>query len=211
MKAMPVWSKEDPFGTELAEVEFRESALSANGVAIGTFTPSEEGSETPTRALSYRLDYKLSTVDRYVTARIVVQVRGNGWHRGLDLRRLASGKWKCTTVVEGNVDLPAPGGDLSEVDGATDCDLALSPLTNTMPLLRSGMQEEGEPFEYSMALISVPDLSVSRSVQRYGFLRRESGGRIVRFETVNTPFSADLTVGDDGLLLEYPGLARRVA
>ncbi|HEY8946142.1 MAG TPA: putative glycolipid-binding domain-containing protein [Polyangiaceae bacterium] len=206
MKAMPIWSKEEPFGTELAEVEFREGALSANGIAVGTFAQS--GGDVP---LAYRLDYRLSTVERFVTARLVVQVRGNGWNRALDLRRLASGKWKCTTVAEGNVDLPPPGGDLSIVDGALDCDLALSPLTNTMPVLRHRSQESREPFEFVMALVSVPDLAVKRSVQRYAFTESTDDVLAVRFEEVDSAFVADLKFDSSGLVLEYPGLARRIA
>lgn len=60
------------------------------------------------------------------------------------------------------VDFPPPTDDMSQVSEAIDCDLALSPLTNSMPVLRHRMLDGGGPLEFLMAWVSVPDLSVHR-------------------------------------------------
>jgi uncharacterized protein len=194
-----VWAKDLPFGTELAHVRMEQDVLSARGVAIGT---------TP---VPYRLDYQLTTAHQYVTARLVVLSEGQGWRRTLDLMREPSGRWSCRTEVDGDPDLPAPGGDLSLVDGALDCDLGLSPLTNSMPVLRHRLHQAGGPVDFLMAWVSVPDLAVHASRQRYTFVRHETGAHIVRFESLDDPFAAEICFDDVGVVLDYPGIARCVA
>jgi uncharacterized protein len=206
MKTMRVWTKEEPFGTELADISLGDGTLSANGVAIGTYSASQ----SPRSA--YRADYKLTTVERYVTSRLVVRTEGEAFRRSLDLRRLASGTWKCTTEVQGDVALPPPGGDLSALNDALDVDLALSPVTNSMPLLRHRLAEGSAPVELSVAWVSLPDLAVERSLQRYTFVRRDGENTIVRFESLDGDgFTAEITIDGRGLLLDYPGIARHIA
>jgi hypothetical protein len=56
-----------------------------------------------------------------------------------------------------------------------------------------------------MAFVDVPELDVSKSQQRYVPL--EPG--VVRFRSGS--FSADLVFDDHGIVVDYPGLARRVS
>jgi hypothetical protein len=113
------WVKPEPLGAEFADVLIERGRLTASGIAIGS---------TP---VGYRLDYKLETGFDFVTSGLLVIARGDGWRRRLDLRRLRSGRWTVRTSARGDVDLPPPGSDMSEFGDALDCDLALSPLTNS--------------------------------------------------------------------------------
>ena len=176
------WVKEDPFGVEFAEVTFATRALTAAGVAIGT------------EPYVYRLDYSLETADDFFTSNLVVTVAGNGTRRTLDLRRSDEGAW----TAEGEV--------LSSLDGALDCDLGLCPLTNTMPVLRHELLDGSGTADFVMAWVSVPDLAVHAAPQRY----TARGNRVVRFESLDSPFTADLTFDADGLVVDYPQLARRL-
>jgi hypothetical protein len=194
-----VWAKDQPFGAELAHITVNDTLLSAVGVAIGT------------DPVPYRLDYQLATADRYATARLVVRAHGQGWRRALELERDASGRWSCRTEAEGMRDLPAPGGDLATVAGALDCDLALSPLTNSMPVLRHRLHEGDGPVDFLVAWVSVPDLAVHASRQRYTFVRKDPHARIVRFESLDSAFVAEVSFDRYGVVLDYPGIARHVA
>jgi len=90
-------------------------------------------------------------------------------------------------------------------DDVLDLDLAASPLFNSLPVLRDRLHEGGgEARDYTMAFVSVPELSVERSAQRYVPLGR--GG--VRFRS--GAFAADLQFDRDGFVVSYPGLADRV-
>lgn len=92
---------------------------------------------------------------------------------------------------------------LPHVQGALDCDRALSPLTNFMPARRLG----GEPADRVMAWVSVPALEVLRSEQRYEPLLP---GR-VRFVGLDDGFTAELGLDEHGFVTRYPGLAERAS
>src|SRR6266568_2077814 len=155
------WVKDDQQGAEFADVMIIRRRLTAAGTAMG-FSP-----------VRYRLDYKLETRSEFVTSGLLVDARGEGWSRRLDLRRHLSGRWTARTRARGTVDLPGPGGHMAAFKGVLDCDLALSPLTNTMPVLRHGLLSGGGPIDFVMAWVSVPDLAVHVSPQRYTFVNRE--------------------------------------
>lgn len=196
---MRVWAKEQPFGAELADVKISGGTLSANGVTIGI-------DPTP-----YHLEYRLTATEGYVTTQLVVRAKGGGWRRALNLQRATSGTWSCTAESRGKLDLPAPGGDLRSVAGALDCDLGLSPLTNSMPVLRHRLHQGGAPVDFLMAWVSVPDLAVYPSRQRYTFVRHEPGAHVVRFESLDDNFIAEIVFDDDGVVLHYPGIGRIAA
>jgi hypothetical protein len=99
---------------------------------------------------------------------------------------------------------------MSALDDALDCDLALSPLTNTMPVLRHGLLDRGRPVELLMAWVSVPDLAVIPSRQRYDHRRRRGRFSIVRYESESRDFAADLKFDQDGICVEYPRIGRSV-
>lgn len=194
-----VWAKEEPFpGSELADVTVGEDRISARGTAIGA------------NPVPYHLEYELETAEGFVTTRLWVRTEGKGWSRELDLRRASLGVWSCVNDSQGSVGLPVPGEDLDSVTGGLDCDLGLSPLTNSMPILRHRLHDGGGPIDFLMAWVSVPDLAVHPSRQRYTFLRREHDARIVRYESRGGDFTSDLRVDDDGLVIDYPKLARRI-
>ena len=193
------WTKDSAPGAEFAQVSFDDRSLSAVGVAIAG------------DPIAYRADYNLATGPEFVTTRLELTVAGEGWWRTLDLRSDRSGAWSADAASGGEppVPLPPPAGDLGTVEGALDCDLAYSPLTNTMPVLRHGLLEGAGSAEFLMAWVSLPDLALHASHQRYTAVRDlGEGRRLVRFESLDGPFTADLTFDRDSLVLDYPELGR---
>jgi hypothetical protein len=194
-----VWEKERAPSLEFAEVTLSQDTLDAVGVAIGS------------QPVPYRLDYTLETTAGFITARLYLTARGEGWRRTLDLRRSADGEWTATGEAEGSLDLPPPGADTGGLDGALDCDLQECPLTNTMPVLRHRLLEEDGSFDFVMAWVAVPALVVHASRQRYTALRDlPADRRLIRYEGLDSDFTAELTFDSDGLVIDYPGLGHRV-
>ena len=185
MTGVPVlmWAGTDAWRAETAQVRADGDRFTATGVQLGV-TPEP-----------YRLDYVLETSARWVTRTLDVSAAGEGWRRTLHLTRDPGGRWSSE-------------GDLPVLAGAEDCDLGLSPLTNTMPIRRHRLHEEPGAVECTMAWVSVPDLGVHVSVQRYEHLRTTPTGAVVRF--ASGEFTADLVVDTAGFVLDYPELARRV-
>ncbi|HEU5211349.1 MAG TPA: putative glycolipid-binding domain-containing protein [Gaiellaceae bacterium] len=192
------WVKDDPFGVEYADIELADDQLRAEGVAIGT------------RPVPYRLDYRVETAPGLATSLLRVTSRGERWRRTLDLRRGDAGAWVVSADEDGDVDLPPAGGDPARLAGALDCDLGLSPVTNLMPILRQRLLSGGDPIELITAWVSVPDLSVRPDGQRYSHVRRCPDHHVVRYEAADGSFSADITLDRDGIVIDYPGIARRL-
>jgi uncharacterized protein len=136
-----------------------------------------------------------------------VSSRGAGWSRRLALRRDGAGAWTVDAMTEGNPELPAAGGDATALAGALDCDLGLSPVTNLMPIMRHELLSPAEgQVELTMAWVSVPGLTVEPDGQRY----TSAGQSRVRYDALDGRFSAIITMDDDGLVADYPGVARRI-
>lgn len=197
MRRHTLWRGTDTWRAESAEVELSRHGLRAAGTQLGA---------TP---LPYRLDYVLDASADFVTRSLRVEVVGDGWSRRLDLRREFHGAWRCAAEADGEVELPEPGGEVAGLEGAHDCDLGYSPLTNLMPIRRHALHERAVALDFTVAWVSVPDLALTVSSQRYEHLKRTGkGGSVVRFSTPDG-FKSDLKLDGDGLVVRYPGLAER--
>jgi hypothetical protein len=159
--------------------------------------------------VAYRLDYSLEAPQNFVTRRLHLECVGEGWWRCLTLARAGDRAWTCEAEADGDVALDDPGGDTDALSSALDCDLGYSPLTNTMPIRRSGLHRRAGAEDFLMAWVSVPDLGVHAMPQRYEHVRGEADGAVVRYSSAN--FAAELELDPGGLVVLYPGLARRVS
>jgi hypothetical protein len=80
-----------------------------------------------------------------------------------------------------------------------------------MPVMRHNLLSpellatEGQ-VELTMAWVSVPGLTVEADGQRY----TSAGQNRVRYDALDGDFSAIITMDDDGLVADYPGVARRI-
>ncbi len=197
MTVFVVWQGEDAWRVEAAQVHVHGGHLLATGTQIGS------------DPLPYRLTYSLDTGPGFVTRRLSVEAVGAGWSRFVDLSRDEDGAWAILRESAGQVDLPTTS-DAPDLTGAVDCDLGRSPVTNSMPVLRHRLHEQPGDVTFAMAWVSVPDLRVLRSEQRYTHVTVDARGRVVRYEGLHRGYVDELAFDDDGIVVHYPGLARRV-
>jgi hypothetical protein len=141
-------------------------------------------------AATYRLDYELAAGPDMATERLELTAHDRRGRRTLTLARGSDGAWTANEDPQ------------DHVRGALDCDLAFSPLTNFMPARRL----HDDPADLVMAWVSVPDLAVLRSEQRY----EPVDGAHVRYVGLDHDFTAVLELDEDGFVVRYPGLAARV-
>jgi hypothetical protein len=118
-----------------------------------------------------------------------------GEDRGLRLVADGEGRW-----ADGD------GRPLEGLAGCVDVDVSMTPFTNTLPIRRLGLAR-GEARTLRVAYVPVPDLAPRVVEQRYTCLEP---GRLYRYEGFPSGFVADLPVDADGLVLDYPGIWRRV-
>jgi hypothetical protein len=181
MQRRLIWKGVEEWRAEAAAIELEPDRLAATGTQIG---------DDPR---PYRIDYRLETGEGFVTRRL--EVESSGGER-LALERSPDAAWT------------ANGEPLEGLSDALDCDLGYSPLTNAMPILRHALHRGAGSYEFTMAWVSVPELAVEVSRQRYTHL----GAGVVRFEALDgefAGFTAELELDDDGLVLRYPELAVR--
>lgn len=79
-----------------------------------------------------------------------------------------------------------------------------------MPVRRHGLHLRAGEVDFLMAWVSVPDLSVHASRQRYEHVGRRDERAVVRYVGEHRSFVGELELDDDGFVLFYPELARRV-
>ncbi len=104
------------------------------------------------------------------------------------------------------------GAELQALAGCTTIDLAASAFTHTLAIRAAGLRE-GDTRDVMAVWIDGPrDGLPRRAHQRYTCLARAAdGGRRVRYETLSGPAACELTVDADGMVLDYPDVARRIA
>jgi hypothetical protein len=178
-----LWQVTETAGFEAAWVRIEGLRMRADGTVAGQLPEP------------YRLSYLLETDDRAATARLEIVCHTRDTQRRLDLRRDGAG-W----TVDG---VPRP-----DLAAALDCDLACSPVTNTMPVLRHGLHQRAGSEQFTMAFVEVPGLRVVPSAQAYTHLGPQPGGVRVRYASGS--FVSDLLFDPDGLVIVYPTMAHRV-
>lgn len=93
----------------------------------------------------------------------------------------------------------------SDLDECIDVDISGTPFTNTLPIRRHPLEIDEEA-DFTMAWIDLSDLTVVPDGQRYTRLDDDT----YRYDSLDSDFSADLTVDDDGVVLAYPDLFERL-
>jgi hypothetical protein len=195
-----IWRGLDAWRTESSQIFLGSNGIEAYGTQVGV------------DPVPYRLDYRLETSDGFITKSLVLTAAGTGWSRRLALRHDGAGSWTIDADALGAVKLPEPGGDPASLAQARDCDLGFSPLTNLMPIRRSGLNEQPGSADFVMAWVAVPDLTVVASAQRYEHVRRTATGSVVRYvdRGLFPGFEAELELDESGVALRYPDLAELV-
>jgi hypothetical protein len=180
------WQRWDEPGVEHVQVHEAPDAVTAHGTFIGV-------------ADRHLLDlhYTIYTDSAYVFTALELQLTYPD-RQILHLSRTQDVGWESGLTV-----------DRAALADCVEIDLSISPFTNTLPIRRLALAV-GETAELTVAYIALPSLHVRPERQRYSLLRREGDDSIYRFEHLATEYSVEITVDAAGLVLNYPGLFRRV-
>ena len=132
----------------------------------------------------------------WLTRRAMLSVRSAVATRSIVLEGDGDGHWRID------------GQRQPHLDGCPDVDLESSAVTNTFPVHRLGL-EPGQAADAPAAFVRAIDLSVERLDQHYE--RLNDGDRGHRYHYLAPRFDADFVLPYDasGLVVDYPGLARR--
>lgn len=101
------------------------------------------------------------------------------------------------------------GTALPAFDGCIDVDISATPFTNTLPINRLQL-DPGKSRDIAVVYVAVPELWLTVDQQRYTCLDRHADGGTYRYLSIDSGFTADLPVDEDGLVIDYPALFRRI-
>jgi uncharacterized protein len=180
------WAQWKGPGLEHLRLRVGESGIEADGVVVG----EENGA-------AFRARYVIRCDPRWRTRELIVDPLD-----GSDpLHLVWEGDWR-----------DASGQLEPELRGCTDVDLSVTPFTNTLPIRRLDLRE-GASSEISVVYVNVPVMELGTSRQRYTCLERGPGGGLYRYKDMGkfSGFTAELPVDGEGLVLDYPGIFRRMS
>jgi hypothetical protein len=124
--------------------------------------------------------------------------------------RSASGAHELTLEADGAGRWRVNGAPAPNLDGCLDVDLESSSLTNALPVHRLEL-EVGQEADAPAAYVRAVDLSVDRLEQHYVRLGDGPDGERYDYTAPGFDFESVLSYDEFGLVLDYPGIARRVA
>jgi uncharacterized protein len=131
----------------------------------------------------YVVRYSIDVDDAWRTRAVQIEVENAGQHR-ITLAADGAGHWL------------RDGERVPAVENCLDVDLEWSPSTNTLPVRRLGLAL-GETKTVAAAWVRFPSLAVQRLDQSYERLEER------RYRYRSGRFTADLTVDEDGVVLQY--------
>jgi hypothetical protein len=100
------------------------------------------------------------------------------------------------------------GSARNEFEGAADVDVAGMVTFTALPIRRLGLHRKAGEYELPVLYVSMPDLSVRLVHQTYRTVSISDEGAVINYTVPE--FSTDLTVDREGMVIDYPGIAKRV-
>jgi hypothetical protein len=185
---MVAWAGVNCVRVEAARVLLSGRGLRATGSVVSGL---QEGVEV------YSASYSLATNETGVVQRLTVRTTQATGEQHVTLTRSEEGNW---LVDHGQ------GARRNDFGGALDVDLEFSPLFNALPVRRLDLHRAAAKHDLAMVFVALPSLEVSQVPQTY---RTVSLSQPAVVGLSSDSYETELTVDADGLVLHYPGLARR--
>lgn len=182
-------------GLDVPRLEGVRLVLSERGTRATGAVVSPAAGDQP----AFAATYSLATDENGVVSRVSVRSVTVGGERQVILNRFEDGIW---LIDHGR------GAKRTEFDGAVDVDVAACVLFNALPVRRLGLHHRSGEHDLPIVYVGLPDLSVELVRHNYRSDPVEAGPPVVKF--TRNQRTTELTVDDEGLVVEYPGLARRI-
>lgn len=183
-----LWAAWEGRGLEHLRLSMEPSAVRADSLIIAA---DDEGRP-------FRARYVVECDEGWMVRRARIEVFEEQ-ARVLDIRADGRGHW-----------VDAATGDAQPLDGCVDIDIYPSPFTNTLPMRRFADAVVGRPVAIEVAWVALPELTLQVAPQEYTLLERTADGTRWRFRGLDSGFTAELAADANRVVLDYPGIARRI-
>ena len=150
--------------------------------------------DTGAQAKPVEVRYEIFCDDRWLTKRASISIREASGERKLEIN-VDNGAWFEN------------GRTNQTVRGCVDIDLGWTPSTNTLPIRRLRLKDGEASGTITAAWVRFPELKVEPLPQEYVRLDE----RRYRYSSRGGAFVAELSVDDQGMVVDYEGLWSRVS
>jgi uncharacterized protein len=181
MQFNTLWTGLEYYSLENCLIEVTASGVDINSVIIGKY----EGR-------IYRVDYHIKTNPDWETQYVQITSRHSNREQYYRLTSDGNGNW----IVDGR--------RISQFDGCIDVDIAITPFTNTLPINRLRLHTR-ETKHIRVIYFDLLQQQVKPVVQVYKRISEEK----YHYENVPKDFETDITVDENGLVVDYPSLFTR--
>jgi uncharacterized protein len=188
LPAVAAWQHRDArTGFEVVYIDAADSGLRVEGYA----TAVEAGD-------AWAIEYAIALDESWRTRGARIRARTPAGAREIEIEADGTGGWRVN------------GADVPEVAGCLDVDLEASAFTNALPAHRLALAI-GDEADAPAAYVRARDLGVERLEQRYVRLPDDGARARFHYTAPAFDFTAELVYDESGLVIDYPGIAVRVA
>jgi hypothetical protein len=176
-----LWTGQEYYSLENCLVDVTPAGVDISSVIVGKYG-----------SILYRVEYHIKTNPDWETQYVQINSRHSNRETKLRLHKYSKDKW----ISEGQTIL--------QFDGCIDVDIALTPFTNTLPInrLKPGLNETQEVRVIYFDLLKQQVKAVQQQYTRIDELK-------YHYENIPNDFEADITVDENGLVVDYPTLFKR--
>lgn len=186
------WQGADPPSMESVRLLVAEGRMRASGRMITAADPG-----TGTEAFSASFEASVDKADP--SGRLLLRTATATEERQLSLSRSEDGFWLCDT---------GGGTNRNEFGGAIDVDVAGAVTFNALPIRRFGLHRTAGERTLPVVFVSLPDLAITVVEQTYRTVSIDDERAVIALHRGDAV--TELVVDHDGLVLDYPGVSRRV-
>jgi hypothetical protein len=180
MQRSIVWEWCDRPGIEHLLLALDDDKSRADGIVVVGF----EGT-------LLRLRYTVLCDAQWRFRRAAISAESSGESRQRRIERSQHGEW----TIDGTA--------RPDLAACTDIDIMGTPFTNTLPIRRLVLAPE-QSVAISVVYVRIPDLDISVAMQDY---TRHGAG--FRYRSLESGFTAELSVDADGIIIDYGTIWRR--
>lgn len=141
------------------------------------------------RDKKYRITYTIMASPQWEVLSFALDSQINGREENIAFEGDGKGNWKTG------------GNAADQFAGCIDIDISLTPFTNTLPILRLNLAVK-QAKEIQVLYLDVLNGKIKPVRQKY---TRVSGDKYL-YENIPNDFEALITVDEQGLVVDYPGL-----
>jgi uncharacterized protein len=176
-----LWTGREYYSLENCLVEISPSGADISSVLVGKYENR-----------IYRVEYHIKTNPDWETQFVHIVSRHSNREQQFRLHKYSADRWI------------ADGKTIREFTGCTDVDIAVTPFTNTLPINRLKL-DINETQQVRVIYFDLLQLEVKAMDQQYTRLDESR----YHYENIPNDFEADITVDENGFVVDYPSLFTR--